>query len=146
MATKHRRMDTKLRLADMATDCARTRVFTVHEGLEYLDSASGLIRHEYDDHILWVGEGCETQNWIAIYEPIQGRFRVVKEVKFTTPVWDPTPRIETFCAESVQTLDELAAMVEDALFQLKKAREEFAEYTRITRKAKVRNAAREYEV
>lgn len=138
-------MATKLRLADM-TEQPQTRVFTVHEGLAYLDSVPELTRRELNDNVVWVGEGCETQNWIAIYEPIQGRFRVVKEVKFTTPVWDPTPRIETFCAESVQTLDELSAMVEDALFQLKKARAEFAEYTRITRKAEVRNAAREYEV
>lgn len=139
-------MATKLRLADMAVDSTKTRVFTVLEGIRYLDSAPGLIRHNYDDHILWVGEGCETQQWIAIYEPLQGRFRIVKEVKFTTPMWDTTPRIETFAAESVQTLDELNAKVEDALFQLRNARAELAEYTRIARKAEVRDAAREYEV
>lgn len=139
-------MATKLRLVDMAVDCSKTCTLKVHEGIEYLDSVSGLIRHENDDNILWVGEGCETQHWIAIYEPIRKRFRVVKEVKFVIPMWDPTPRIETFAGESVQSLDELDAKVEDALFQLKKAREELAEYTKIKRKAEVRNAAREYEV
>lgn len=139
-------MATKLRLADMANDSSKTCTLKVHEGLEYLDSVPDLTRRVLDENVVWVGEGCETQHWIAIYEPIQKRFRVVKEVKFVIPMWDPTPRIETFAGESVQSLDELDVKVEDALFQLKKAREELAEYTRITRKAEVRNAAREYEV
>lgn len=138
-------MTTKLRLADMAEQ-PQTRVFTVHEGLAYLDSVPDLTRRELNDNVVWVGEGCETAHWIAIYESIPRRFRVVQEVKFSIPSWSPEAKIETFKGVGVQTLDELAAMVEDALFQLKKARAEFAEYTRITRKAEVRNAAREYEV
>jgi len=138
-------MATKLRLVDMANggqDCA----FAVHEGLDFLDSVPGLIRKRYNDNWVWVGEGCEDQHWIAIYEKVPKRFRVVKEVKFSVPVWDPNPRIETLMGANAETLDELSNMVEDALFQLKNAREELAEYTRIKRKAEVRNAAREYEV
>lgn len=138
-------MATKLRLADMAEQ-QQTHEFTVHEGLEYLDSVPDLTRRVLNENVVWVGEGCETAHWIAIYESVPKRFRVVQEVKFVIPMWDPTPRIETFKGVGVWTLDELAAMVEDALFQLKKARAELAEYTRITRKAEVRNAAREYEV
>ena len=64
-------MFTKPRLADVAVDSANTRVFTVHEGLTYLDGVLGLIRHKIDDEtMLWVGEGCETDQWIAIYESI----------------------------------------------------------------------------
>jgi len=138
---------TKLRLADMAVaEQQATRKFTVNEGLAYLDSVPELARKRYNDNWVWVGEGCETSHWIAIYESIPRRFRVVQEVKFTIPAWDPNPRIETFKGVGAETLDELADMVEDALFQLKNAREELAEYTRIKRKAEVRNAAREYEV
>ena len=140
-------MATKLRLADMAVaEQQSSRKFTVHEGLEYLDSVPGLTRRVLNENVVWVGEGCETTHWIAIYESTPRRFRVVEEVKFTIPAWDPEPRIETFKGVGVQTLDDLNAMVEDALFQLKKAREELAEYTKIKRKAEVRNAAREYEV
>ena len=59
---------------------------------------------------------------------------------------DPIPRIETYDADIVKTFDELDAMVKNALFQLSKARKEFAEFTRIKRKAEVRNVAGEYEV
>ena len=136
-------MFTKPRLADVAVDSANTRVFTVHEGLTYLDNMPGLIRHEIDDEtILWVGEGCETTEWIAIYESIPKRFRMVTEVRFTTL----TTRIETSAARTVHTLAELDEMVKNALLQLSKARKEFAEFTRIQRKAEVRNAARQYEV
>ena len=138
-------MATKLRLADMAEQ-QQTRVFTVNEGLAYLDSVPELARRVLNENVVWVGEGCETSHWIAIYERTPKRFRVVQEVKFTIPAWDPNPRIETFKGVGAETLDELADMVEDALFQLKNAREELAEYTRIKRKAEVRNAAREYEV
>lgn len=139
-------MATKLRLADMADDGAKTSALNVHEGLEYLDSVPGLTRRVLNETVVWVGEGCETAHWIAIYESVQKRFRVVQEVKFSVPSWTPEAKIETFKGVGVHTLDELTAMVEDALFQLKKARAELAEYTRITRKAEVRNAAREYEV
>ena len=136
-------MFTKPRLADVAVDSANTRVFTVHDALTYLDGVPGLIRHEIDDEtILWVGEGCETTEWIAIYESIPKRFRIVTEVRFTTL----TTRIETSAARTVHTLAELDEMVKNALLQLSKARKEFAEFTRIQRKADVRNAAREYEV
>ena len=140
-------MFTKPRLADVAVDSANTRVFTVHEGLTYLDSVPELIRHEIDDEtILWVGEGCETTEWIAIYESIPKRFRIVTEVRFTPDMRDPIPRIETSDAKTVQTFDELDTMVKNALFQLRKARKKLAEFTRIQRKADVRNAARQYEV
>lgn len=140
-------MATKLRLADMAVaEQQTTRKFTVHEGLEYLDSVPELSRRVLNDNVVWVGEGCETQHWIAIYESIPRRFRVVQEVKFSIAVWSPEAKIETFKGVGVQSLDELAANVEDALFQLKKAREEQAEYIKIKRKAEVRDAAREYEV
>ena len=136
-------MFTKPRLADVAVDSANTRVFTVHDALTYLDGVPGLIRHEIDDEtILWVGEGCETTEWIAIYESIPKRFRIVTEVRFTTL----TTRIETSAARTVHTLAELDEMVKNALLQLSKARKEFAEFTRIQRKAEVRNAARQYEV
>ena len=140
-------MFTKPRLADVAVDSANTRVFTVHEGLTYLDGVLGLIRHKIDDEtMLWVGEGCETDQWIAIYESIPKRFRIVTEVRFTQDMRDPIPRIETYDADIVKTFDELDAMVKNALFQLSKARKEFAEFTRIKRKAEVRNVAGEYEV
>lgn len=138
-------MTTKLRLVDV--DSANTRVFTVHDGLTYLDGVPGLIRHKIDDEtMLWVGEGCETEHWIAIYESIPKRFRIVTEVRFTTHVCGPSPRIETSAARTVHTLAELDEMVKNALLQLSKARKEFAEFTRIKRKAEVRNVAVEYEV
>lgn len=140
-------MFTKPRLADVAVDSANTRVFTVHEVLTYLDNMPVLIRHEIDDEtILWVGEGCETTEWIAIYESVPKRFRIVTEVRFTPDMRDPIPRIETSAAKIVQTFDELDTMVKNALFQLRKARKKLAEFTRIQRKAEVRNAARQYEV
>lgn len=140
-------MFTKPRLADVAVDSANTRVFTVHEGLTYLDGVLGLIRHKIDDEtMLWVGEGCETEQWIAIYESIPKRFRIVTEVRFTQDMRDPIPRIETYDVDIVKTFDELDAMVKNALLQLSKARKEFAEFTRIKRKAEVRNVAGEYEV
>lgn len=136
-------MATKLRLADADVDSANTSVFTVHEGLTYLDNVPGLIRHEIaDDIIIWVGEGCETEHWIAIYESMPKRFRIVTEVRFTAL----TTRIETSAARTVHTLAELDEMVKNALLQLSKARKEFAEITRIQRKAEIRNAAGEYEV
>lgn len=139
-------MFTKLRPADMAVDSANTRVFTVHEALTYLDSVPELIRHEIDDEtILWVGEGCETTEWIAIYESIPKRFRIVTEVRFTDFAFS-MPEIKTSAAITVHTLAELDEMVKNALLQLSKARKEFAEFTRIQRKADVRNAARQYEV
>lgn len=136
-------MATKLRLADMAEQ-QQTHEFTFTEGLEYLDSVPGLIRHEINDMILWVGEGCDTQHWIAFYDSM--RLRIVTEVRFTTHVCGHSPRIETSAARTVHTLAELDEMVKNALLQLSKARKEFAEITRIQRKAEVRNAAREYEV
>ena len=140
-------MFTKPRLADVAVDSANTRVFTVHEGLTYLDGVLGLIRHKIDDEtMLWVGEGCETEQWIAIYESIPKRFRIVTEVRFTQDMRDPIPRIETYDADIVKTFDELDAMVKNALFQLRKARKKLAIFTRNQRKAEIRNAARQYEV
>lgn len=140
-------MFTKPRLADVAVDSANTRVFTVHEGLTYLDGVLGLIRHKIDDEtMLWVGEGCETDQWIAIYESIPKRFRIVTEVRFTQDMRDPIPRIETYDADIVKTFDELDAMVKNALFQLRKARKKLAIFTRNQRKAEIRNAARQYEV
>ena len=140
-------MFTKPRLADVAVDSANTRVFTVHDALTYLDGVPGLIRHEIDDEtILWVGEGCETTEWIAIYESIPKRCRIVTEVRFTLDMRAPIPRIETSDAKTVQTFDELDAMVKNALFQLRKARKKLAIFTRNQRKADVRNAARQYEV
>ena len=136
-------MATKLRFADTVVESTNTHVFTVHEGLTYLDSVPELIRHEIDDEtILWVGEDCSRMEWIAIYESVPKRFRIVTEVRFTTL----TTRIETFDVRTVHTLAELDTMVKNALLQLSKARKEFAEFTRIQRKAEVRNAAREYEV
>ena len=136
-------MATKLRFADTVVESTNTHVFTVHEGLTYLDNVPGLIRHKIDDEtMLWVGEGCETDQWIAIYESIPKRFRIVTEVRFTTL----TTRIETSAARTVHTLAELDEMVKNALLQLSKVRKEFAEFTRIKRKAEVRNAAGEYEV
>lgn len=136
-------MATKLRFADTVVESTNTHVFTVHEGLTYLDNVPGLIRHKIDDEtMLWVGEGCETEQWIAIYESISKRFRIVTEVRFTTL----TTRIETSAARTVHTLAELDEMVKNALLQLSKARKEFAEFTRIKRKAEVRNVAGEYEV
>lgn len=140
-------MFTKPRLADVAVDSANTRVFTVHEGLTYLDGVLGLIRHKIDDEtMLWVGEGCETDQWIAIYESIPKRFRIVTEVRFTQDMRVPIPRIETYDADIVKTFDELDAMVKNALFQLRKARKKLAIFTRNQRKAEIRNAARQYEV
>lgn len=136
-------MATKLRFADTVVESTNTHVFAVHEGLTYLDNVPGLIRHKIDDEtMLWVGEGCETDQWIAIYESIPKRFRIVTEVRFTTL----TTRIETSAARTVHTLAELDEMVKNALLQLSKARKEFAEFTRIKRKAEVRNVAGEYEV
>ena len=137
-------MATKLRFADTVVESTNTHVFTVHEGLTYLDNVPGLIRHEINDMILWVGEGCDTQHWIAFYDSM--RLRIVTEVRFTTHVCGPSPRIETSAARTVHTLAELDEMVKNALLQLRKARKKFAEFTRIQRKAEVRNAAREYEV
>ena len=109
-------MFTKPRLADVAVDSANTRVFTVHEGLTYLDGVLGLIRHKIDDEtMLWVGEGCETDQWIAIYESIPKRFRIVTEVRFTQDMRDPIPRIETYGADIVKTFDELDAMVKSSI-------------------------------
>ena len=140
-------MATKLRFADTVVESTNTHVFTVHEGLTYLDNVPGLIRHKIDDEtMLWVGEGCETEQWIAIYESIPKRFRIVTEVRFTTHVCGPSPRIETSAARTVHTLAELDEMVKNVLLQLSKARKEFAEFTRIKRKAEVRNVAGEYEV
>lgn len=137
-------MATKLRLAD--TDVDKTHVFTLHEGLTYLDNVPGLIRHEIDDIIIWVGEGCKIGHWIAIYNSMPKKFRIVTEVRFTPDMHDPIPRIETTAARTVHTLAELDEMVKNALLQLSKARKEFAEFTRIKRKAEIRNAAVEYEV
>lgn len=140
-------MATKLRLAVAVVESTNTNVFTVHEGLTYLDGVLGLIRHKIDDEtMLWVGEGCETDQWIAIYESIPKRFRIVTEVRFTQDMRDPIPRIETYDADIVKTFDELDAMVKNALFQLRKARKKLAIFTRNQRKAEIRNAARQYEV
>ena len=140
-------MATKLRFADTVVESTNTNVFTVHEGLTYLDGVLGLIRHKIDDEtMLWVGEGCETEQWIAIYESIPKRFRIVTEVRFTQDMRDPIPRIETYDADIVKTFDELDAMVKNALFQLRKARKKLAIFTRNQRKAEIRNAARQYEV
>ena len=140
-------MATKLRLADAVVESTNTNVFTVHEGLTYLDGVLGLIRHKIDDEtMLWVGEGCETDQWIAIYESIPKGFRIVTEVRFTQDMRDPIPRIETYDADIVKTFDELDAMVKNALFQLRKARKKLAIFTRNQRKAEIRNAARQYEV
>ena len=95
-----------------------------------------------NDHVLWVGEGCERQHWIAVYDSIRKMFSIVTEVRFTTL----TTRIETSAARTVHTLAELDEMVKNALLQLSKARKEFAEFTRIERKSEIRNAAVEYEV
>lgn len=135
-------MATKLRFADTVVESTNAHVFTVHEGLTYLDNVPGLVRYEINDNVLWVGEGCERQHWIAFYNSISKRFGIVTEVRFTTL----TTRIETSAARTVHTLAELDEMVKNALLQLSKARKEFAEFTRIKRKAEVRNAAREYEV
>ena len=140
-------MATKLRLAVAVVESTNTNVFTVHEGLTYLDGVLGLIRHKIDDETMqWVGEGCETDQWIAIYESIPKRFRIVTEVRFTQDMRDPIPRIETYDADIVKTFDELDAMVKNALFQLRKARKKLAIFTRNQRKAEIRNAARQYEV
>ena len=140
-------MATKLRFADTVVESTNTNVFTVHEGLTYLDNVPGHIRHKIDDEtMLWVGEGCETEQWIAIYESIPKRFRIVTEVRFTQDMRDPIPRIETYDADIVKTFDELDAMVKNALFQLRKARKKLAIFTRNQRKAEIRNAARQYEV
>ena len=49
-------MATKLRFADTVVESTNTHVFTVHEGLTYLDNVPGLIRHKIDDEtMLWVG-------------------------------------------------------------------------------------------
>lgn len=134
-------MATKLRLADMAEQ-QQTHEFTVTEGLTYLDNVPELVRYEINDHVLWVGEGCGSQHWIAVYDSIRKMFSIVTEVRFTTL----TPRIETTAARTVHTLAELDEMVKNALLQLSKARKELAEFTRIKRKAEIRNAAVEYEV
>ena len=139
-------MATKLRLADAVVESTNTDVFTVHEGLAYLDNVPGLVRYEINDNVLWVGEGCERQRWIAVYDRRGKMFGIVTEVRFTTRVCGPSPRIETSAARTVHTLAELDEMVKNALLQLSKARKEFAEFTRIKRKAEVRNAAGEYEV
>ena len=136
-------MATKLRFADTVVESTNTHVFTVHEGLTYLDNVPELVRYEINDnYVLWVGEGCGSQHWIAVYDSIRKMFSIVTEVRFTTL----TPRIETFAARTVHTLAELDEMVKNALLQLSKARKEFAEFTRIKRKAEIRNAAVEYEV
>lgn len=135
-------MATKLRFADTVVESTNTHVFTVHEGLTYLDNVPELVRYEINDHVLWVGEGCEPQHWIAVYDSIRKMFSIVTEVRFTTL----TTRIETSAARTVHTLAELDEMVKNALLQLSKARKEFAEFTRIKRKAEVRNVAGEYEV
>lgn len=151
-------MATKLRLADTVVESTNTHVFTVHEGLTYLDDVPELVRYEINDHVLWVGEGCEPHHWIAVYDSIRKMFRIVTEVRFTTMFsivtevrftthkYDHTPRIETSTARIVKTFDELDTMVKNALFQLSKARKELAEFTRIKRKTEIRNAAGEYEV
>lgn len=135
-------MATKLRFADTVVESTNTHVFTVHEGLTYLDNVPELVRYEINDHVLWVGEGCSSQHWIAVYDSIRKMFSIVTEVRFTTL----TTRIETSAARTVHTLAELDEMVKNALLQLSKARKEFAEFTRIKRKAEIRNAAVEYEV
>lgn len=135
-------MATKLRFADTVVESTNTHVFTVHEGLTYLDNVPELVRYEINDHVLWVGEGCGSQHWIAVYDSIRKMFSIVTEVRFTTL----TTRIETFAARTVHTLAELDEMVKNALLRLSKARKEFAEFTRIQRKAEIRNSAREYEV
>ena len=135
-------MATKLRFADTVVESTNTHVFTVHEGLTYLDNVPELVRYEISDHVLWVGEGCGSQHWIAVYDSIRKMFSIVTEVRFTTL----TTRIETSAARTVHTLAELDEMVKNALLQLSKARKEFAEFTRIKRKAEIRNAAGEYEV
>ena len=135
-------MATKLRFADTVVESTNTHVFTVHEGLTYLDNVPELVRYEINDHVLWVGEGCGSQHWIAIYDSIRKMFSIVTEVRFTTL----TTRIETSAARTVHTFAELDEMVKNALLQLSKARKEYAEFTRIKRKAEVRNAARQYEV
>lgn len=135
-------MATKLRFADTVVESTNTHVFTVHEGLTYLDNVPELVRYEINDHVLWVGEGCGSQHWIAVYDSIRKMFSIVTEVRFTTL----TTRIETSAARTVHTLAELDEMVKNALLQLSKARKEYAEFTSIKRKAEVRNAAREYEV
>lgn len=142
-------MPTKLRLSEMtqANSLFKTRDFTVKQGIAYLDAVPGLIRFDDDDRILWIGEGCDQMHWIAIFESTPGRFRVVKEVKFAIPAYcQDDSLIKTFAGQSVYTLDELDAKVQDAMFQLKKAREQLAEYTRIKRKAEVRDAARQFEM
>lgn len=135
-------MATKLRFADTVVESTNTHVFTVHEGLTYLDNVPELVRYEINDHVLWIGEGCGSQHWIAVYDSIRKMFSIVTEVRFTTL----TSRIETSAARTVHTLAELDEMVKNALLQLSKARKEFAEFTRIKRKAEIRNAAVEYEV
>ena len=135
-------MATKLRFADTVVESTNTHVFTVHEGLTYLDNVPELVRYEINDHVLWVGEGCGSQHWIAVYDSIRKMFSIVTEVRFTTL----TTRIETSAARTVHTLAELDEMVKNALLQLSKARKEFAEFTRIKRKAEIRTAAVEYEV
>ncbi len=139
-------MSTKLRLADTVVESTNTHVFTVHEGLTYLDNVPGLVRYEITDHVLWVGEDCGSQHWIAVYDSLRKMFSIVTEVRFTTHVCGPSPRIETSAARTVHTLAELDEMVKNALLQLSKARKEFAEFTRIKRKAEVRNVVGEYEV
>ena len=135
-------MATKLRLADTVVESTNTHVFTVHEGLTYLDNVPGLVRYEITDHVLWVGEDCGSQHWIAVYDSLRKMFSIVTEVRFNTL----TTRIETSAARTVHTLAELDEMVKNALLQLSKARKEFAEFTRIKRKTEIRNAAGEYEV
>lgn len=135
-------MATKLRFADTVVESTNTSVFNVHEGLTYLDNVPELVRYEINDHVLWVGEGCGSQHWIAVYDSIRKMFSIVTEVRFTTL----TTRIETSAARTVHTLAELDEMVKNALLQLSKARKEFAEFTRIKRKTEIRNAAGEYEV
>lgn len=151
-------MATKLRFADTVVESTNTHDFTVHEGLTYLDNVPELIRYEINDRVLWVGEDCDSQHWIAVYDSIRKMFNIVTEVRFatmfsivtevrfTTRKYDHTPRIETSTARIVKTFDELDTMVKNALFQLSKARKELAEFTRIKRKTEIRNAAGEYEV
>ena len=139
-------MATKLRFADTVVESTNTHVFTVHEGLTYLDNVPELVRYEINDHVLWVGEGCGSQHWIAVYDSIRKMFSIVTEVRFITHKYDHTTRIETTAARTVHTLAELDEMVKNALLQLSKARKELAEFTRIKRKAEIRNAAGEYEV
>ena len=137
----------KFTLADMANDGERTNL-NFKEGSDYLDSIPELIKKQHTPKgYIWVGEGCEDVQWIVMYEPIYGgRFRVVSKVKPDLFSFDPSYKIETFNGITCDTIYDLKAKVEDALFQLKKAREELAEYIRIKRKAEVRNAAGEYEV